>query len=144
MSKSRGRRIAFDYGQVRIGVAVCDPDAILATPLPFLSASHPKVQKEILALLDEYQPITIFVGYPKLLSGEDGQSVHLVDSFIEKLRTITSIPIVTIDERLSTVAAARKLRESGKNSKEARAHIDSMAAVTILESGLANEDRTLR
>jgi putative Holliday junction resolvase len=142
MSKSRGRRIAFDYGQVRIGVAVCDPDAILATPLPFLSTSHPKVLKEILSLLEEYQPIIIFVGYPKLLSGESGQSVLLVDSFIEKLKTITSIPIITIDERLSTVAAGRKLRDAGKSSKDARMHIDSMAAVTILESGLANEDRT--
>jgi putative Holliday junction resolvase len=142
MSKSRGRRIAFDYGQVRIGVAVCDPDAILATPLPFLSTSHPKVLKEILTLLEEYQPIIIFVGYPKLLSGESGPSVLLVDSFIEKLKTITSIPIITIDERLSTVAAGRKLRDSGKSSKDARMHIDSMAAVTILESGLANEDRT--
>jgi putative Holliday junction resolvase len=142
MSKSRGRRIAFDYGQVRIGVAICDPDAILATPLPFLSASHPKVLKEILTLLEDYQPITIFVGYPRLLSGESGQSVLLVDSFVEELKTITSIPIITIDERLSTVAAGRKLRDSGKSSKDARMHIDSMAAVTILESGLANEDRT--
>jgi putative Holliday junction resolvase len=100
------------------------------------------VLKEILTLLEDYQPITIFVGYPRLLSGESGQSVLLVDSFIEKLKTITSIPIITIDERLSTVAAGRKLRAAGKSSKDARMHIDSMAAVTILESGLANEDRT--
>ena len=72
---TRGRRLAFDYGSVRIGVAVCDPDAILATPLAFLSATHPKLNQQIEDLLDEYQPIEIFIGYPKHLSGADGESV---------------------------------------------------------------------
>ena len=142
MTHGRGRRLAFDYGQVRIGVAVCDPDAILATPLPHLISSHPKVMREILALLEEYQPISIFVGYPKLMSGENGQSVSLVDSFIDSLKEITEVPIITIDERLSTVDATRKLRDAGKTSKQSRTLVDSMAAVTILESGLAYERGT--
>ena len=140
MIASRGRRIAFDYGQVRIGVAICDPDGILATPLPHVSATNPKVLKEIAAILDEYEPIKIFVGYPKLLSGESGKAVELVDLFIASLKDLTSVPIIKVDERLSTVSATRKLQEAGKNSRQSRALIDSMAAVTILESGLANEN----
>lgn len=140
MTLSRGRRIAFDYGQVRIGVAICDPDGILSSPLPHLASSHPKLMREIVELLDEYQPVAIYVGYPKLMNGENGEAVSLVDSFIASLQAVTSIPIVLVDERLSTVSASRQLRDAGKNSKDSRLLIDSMAAVTILESGLAQEN----
>jgi len=53
----RGRRIAFDYGDTRIGVAICDPDGILATPLPFLDAQHPKLLHHIGELFTEFDPI---------------------------------------------------------------------------------------
>ena len=137
----RGRRIAFDYGQSRIGVAICDPDGILATPLPFIDARNPKVLREISSLLAEYEPIRIFLGRPKHLSGAEGEAVVKVDQFKESLESITSIEIIFIDERLSTVDAQRKLHEAGKNAKESRSLIDSIAAVAILESGLAHEAR---
>ena len=137
----RGRRLAFDYGSVRIGVAVCDPDAILATPLAFLSATHPKLNQQIEVLLDEYQPIEIFIGYPKHLSGADGESVALVEVFKEKLSLLTEVPLTFVDERLSTLSAAKSLREAGKNSKESKLLIDSMSAVAILEQGLRIEKR---
>lgn len=137
----RGRRIAFDYGSVRIGVAICDPDGILATPLPYLSTTHPKLDEEIAALLSEYQPIAIFIGYPRHLSGESGASVALVEEFKSKLSLITKVQLIYIDERLSTVSAAKLLKESGKNTKESRELIDSMSAVAILEQGLRSEQR---
>lgn len=137
----RGRRIAFDYGSVRIGVAICDPDGILATPLPYLSTTHPKLDQEIAALLLEYQPISIFIGYPRHLSGESGASVALVEEFKAKISLITKVPVIYIDERLSTVSAAKLLKESGKNIKESRELIDSMSAVAILEQGLRSEQR---
>lgn len=135
----RGRRIAFDYGQARIGVAICDPDGILASPLPFLDARHPKMLQSIDQLLVEYEPITIFVGKPKHLSGADGESVTMVEEFVSKLSSRCDIPILLIDERLSTVDAQRRLREAGKSARESKTLIDSMAAVAILESGLAHE-----
>jgi putative Holliday junction resolvase len=138
---ARGRRIAFDYGLARIGVAICDPDGILATPMPFLDARHPKMMRSVEELLAEYEPITIFLGLPKLLSGEDGGSAALVEAFAEQIATISDIPIVFIDERLSTVSAARKLQEAGKSAKDSKSLIDSMSAVLILESGLANEGK---
>jgi putative Holliday junction resolvase len=137
----RGRRIAFDYGEARIGVAICDPDGILATPLPFLDARKPKVIKDVVALFEEYQPIAIYLGKPKHLSGADGNSVAKVEVFASEIRKVIDIPIHFIDERLTTVDAQRKLREAGKSAKESRTLIDSMAAVAILEAGIASEAR---
>jgi putative Holliday junction resolvase len=76
----RGRRIAFDYGDARIGVAICDPDGILATPLPFLDAKHPKLIQHIGELVAEYEPLRIYLGEPKHLSGSDGAAVEKVRS----------------------------------------------------------------
>ena len=137
----RGRRIAFDYGDSRIGVAICDPDGILATPLPFLDSRHPKLVAQIKALFDEYLPIAIYVGEPRHLSGEEGIAVEKAHEFADSLRINFQIPIHFVDERLSTVDAARKLRESGKSTRESKTLIDSMAAVAILESGLARENQ---
>ena len=135
----RGRRIAFDYGQRRIGVAVSDPDGILATPLEFLEAKHPKLDRLLSDLIAEYQPRTIYLGLPRQLSGVEGSSAKMVRSFAAELAKITDTPILFIDERLSTVDAQAKLKAAGKNAKESKRLIDSMAAVTILERGLANE-----
>ena len=134
-----GRRIAFDYGDVRIGVAVCDPDGILATPLTTLQSKDPGLKKQIAELIDEYEPAKIYVGQPKLLSGEDGSAVAKVLVFTEMLTSNFDIPVILVDERLSTVSAAKQLRESGINAKDARSVIDAAAAVAILEQGLANE-----
>lgn len=137
----RGRRIAFDYGDSRIGVAVCDPDGILATPLAFLDSRHPKLAASIKGLFDEYEPISIYLGLPKHMSGEDGEAVAKVKNFASLLSEITPTEIIFIDERLSTVDAHRKLRESGKSAQDSKLLVDSMAAVAILEGGLAREDR---
>ena len=134
-----GRRIAFDYGDVRIGVAVCDPDGILATPLTTLQSKNPSLKKQIAELIDEYEPKKIYVGQPKLLSGEDGSAVAKVQVFTEMLTSNFDIPVAMVDERLSTVTAAKQLRESGVNAKDARSVIDAAAAVAILEQGLAND-----
>jgi putative Holliday junction resolvase len=137
----RGRRIAFDYGDARIGVAICDPDGILVTPLQFLDSRHPKLLTTIQELFSEYQPIAIFLGQPKHLSGSDGLAVEKVEDFATRLATVSDLPIIFVDERLSTKDAQRKLHEAGKNTKESRSLIDSMAAVAILEAGLARENR---
>ena len=134
-----GRRIAFDYGDVRIGVAVCDPDGILATPLTTLQSKDPTLKKQIAELIEEYEPVKIFVGQPKLLSGEDGSAVAKVQVFTEMLTSNFDIHVAMVDERLSTVSAAKQLRESGVNAKDARSVIDAAAAVAILEQGLAND-----
>jgi putative Holliday junction resolvase len=134
-----GRRFAFDYGDFRIGVAVCDPDGILATPLATLQSKDPQLKKQIAELIEEYEPIKFYVGQPKLLSGENGSAVAKVLIFTEMLTSSFDIPVAMVDERLSTVSATRQLRESGVNAKDARSVIDAAAAVAILEQGLAND-----
>lgn len=136
---NRGRRLAFDYGDVRIGVAVSDPDCILASPLPVLRSQSATLKDEISNLIFEYEPIQIFVGLPKHLSGNEGSATLKVRTFIEFLEKITHIPIELIDERLSTVSAQGRLRDSGVNAKDSKELIDSMSAVLILESGIARE-----
>jgi len=133
----RGRRIAFDYGDVRIGVAVCDPDAILSTPLTTLQSKSKDLFAHIVEILDEHEPIAIFLGKPTLLSGLSGDAVKKVEEFASQLALHTDIEIIFIDERLSTVSAMKNLQSAGINAKEARKSIDSMAAVAILEQGLA-------
>ena len=135
----RGRRIAFDYGDVRIGVAVSDPDSILASPLTTLASGNPKLFKEIAALFEEYEPVALFVGEPLNLSGDSSASAQKASEFAHKLRSEFNLPVTIVDERLSTVAATNAMRSSGINAKDARSRVDMAAAVAILEQGIALE-----
>ena len=133
-----GRRIAFDYGSVRIGVGLSDYSGIIATPLKFL-VNGENTFEEIKKLLENENPIYVVVGIPKHLSGTPGTKDSEVMVFISKLKNITELPIYGIDERLSTVNAAAKLREIGRDSKSAKELIDSAAAVGILEVAMEHE-----
>lgn len=135
----RGRRIAFDYGDVRIGVAICDPDGILASPLTTLSSTDKKLNSQIAEIFAEYEPVAIYVGKPSHMDGSSGIATEKAADFCALLATITQAPIFSIDERLSTVSAARNLRESGVSAKAAKSRIDQAAAVAILEFALATE-----
>jgi putative holliday junction resolvase len=134
-----GRRIAFDFGDVRIGVAITDPSGILSTPLSFLENAEEILTANISALYDEYQPIYTAIGFPSHLSGGESQKSKSVSEFAAKISEITENPIYFIDERLTTVSASRALREAGLNSKTSKGEIDSMAAVAILDSALNQE-----
>jgi putative Holliday junction resolvase len=135
----RGRRIAFDYGDVRIGVAISDPDSILASPLTTLTSGDPKLFQQIAVLFDEHEPVALYVGEPLNLSGESSASAQKAAAFAEKLQTEFHIPVTMIDERLSTVSATNAMRQSGVSAKDARSKVDMAAAVAILEQGLAIE-----
>lgn len=137
----RGRRIAFDYGDVRIGVAASDADSIICSPLTTLKSSDKSLLKSIAEIFLDIQPIQIFVGRPALLNGKDGAATDKAVAFADLLRGITDVEIIMVDERLSTVSAARNLRESGKNAKDSKESIDMAAAVGILEFAIDLEKR---
>ena len=101
----------------------------------------PSLKAEIAKLLEEYEPVKAYVGNPKLLNGSDGSAVAKVLEFTEFLTANFDLPMTLVDERLSTVTAAKKLRESGIDAKGAKSLIDAAAAVAILEQGMANEVR---
>lgn len=134
-----GRRLAFDYGDVRIGVAVCDADAILSTPLEPLDSKDPALLIRIKELVDEFEPVRIYVGDPLNLSGEPSESSAKARLFAGKLKDIVVCEVHMIDERLTTVSATALLTQAGITAKNQRRKIDSLSAVAILESGLARE-----
>lgn len=137
----RGRRLAVDVGDARIGVASCDPDAILATPVETVpgrdvAAAH----RRLAALVAEYEPIEVVVGLPRSLKGGEGPAAVKVRGFAQELaRTIAPVPVRLVDERMSTVTAAQGMRASGVSSRKGRAAIDQAAAVVILQSALETE-----
>ena len=137
----RGRRIAFDYGDVRIGVAVSDPDSILSSPLTTLKATEKSLLQQISGIFSDIEPVAIYVGRPALLSGNEGTAAEKAIEFASLLATITQIPIEMIDERMSTVSAARNLRDAGRTAKESKNAIDMAAAVAILEFAIEIEKR---
>jgi putative Holliday junction resolvase len=137
----RGRRIAFDYGDARIGVAASDADSIICSPIMTLKSSDKSLLKSITEIFLDIQPIQIFVGRPALLSGKDGAATDKAVAFADLLRGITDIEVIMVDERFSTVSATRNLRESGKNAKESKDSIDMAAAVGILEFAIDLEKR---
>lgn len=137
----RGRRIAFDYGDVRIGVATSDADSIICSPLTTLKSSDKSLLKSINEIFLEIQPVQVFVGRPALLSGKDGAATDKAVAFADLLQGITDAEVIMVDERLSTVSAARQLRDSGKNAKDSKDSIDMAAAVGILEFAIDIEKR---
>lgn len=134
----RGRRLGIDVGTVRIGVAVSDPDGILATPVETVrrerGTSH---LRRLVALADELEVVEVIVGLPRTLSDRAGTSADDAVSVAEALAArIRPVPVRLADERLTTVSAARSLREAGMRSREQRGMIDQVAAVTILQGWL--------
>ena len=134
-----GRRIAFDYGDVRIGVAITDSSGILATPLEFLTNSAEQLRTDLINVYENYLPIYTAVGYPLHLSGSESVKSASVTKFAQLISEISPAPIYLIDERMTTVSASRTLRDAGLNAKAAKGEIDSMAAVAILDSALNQE-----
>ena len=122
-------------------MAVSDPDSILSSPLTTLKATDKSLLKQISEILADIEPVAIFVGRPALLSGIDGSATEKATQFGAVLSTITQVPIEMIDERMSTVSAARNLREAGRNAKDSKAAIDMAAAVAILDFALEIEKR---
>jgi len=134
----RGRRLAFDFGTARIGVAVCDADGLLATPLAALDAKRYK--RAIAELIAEYQPIALYVGDPRHLSGAQSSSSEKAAAFAEELKEF-GIPVLLVDERMTTRAASRELSAAGISRKDQKKLIDSASAVAILELGMAKESQ---
>ena len=133
-----GKRIAFDFGTVRIGVAISDASGLLATPYKAISNSE-RTEEELLELFNEVQPIYIAIGLPQHLSGDKSSTQDSVMVFVENIRKNFPNPIYGIDERLSTVGANKRLKAAGHDSRSMKTIIDSAAAVEILERALELE-----
>ena len=136
-----GVRLALDVGSVRIGVAKCDAEGLLATPLVTIT-SGPDAVNEVYELVHEFEAKCVYVGKPISLAGKDTASTMAALDFASLLAKQLENDAVTvrlIDERLSTVSAQRGMHEAGRTVKQSRDAIDQAAAVVILEHALATE-----
>lgn len=143
MSKNK-RLVSIDFGMARLGLSVSDPTKLIATPMETLAAEKKmeKTAAKLLAFLENYCLRTesliegIVIGLPLMMNGKKGLLADEVFHFIEVLKTLTQIPIITWDERLTTVQAERALRESSLSRKKRAKCVDSVAAIIILQSYL--------
>ena len=148
----RGRRLGVDVGKVRVGVALSDPDGILATPLATVSRdlgaasdSVPADIAELARLVTEHEAVQIVVGLPIRLNGVEGPAAIDIRAYAQRLaRAVGHIPVVLADERMSTVVASRRLAERGVRGRRQRAVVDQAAAVEILQSWLDAQRRRTR
>jgi len=130
-----GRILGIDHGDARIGVALSDPSAFLASPLCVIKSTKTALD-EIDALVKEHGVATIVVGLPRNMNGSYGPAAEKVRAFMEKLREKVGVPVEEWDERLSTVSAHNALREAGLNGKKRKDVVDKVAAQIILQNYL--------
>lgn len=145
------RTIGLDFGLARIGIAVSDERKIIATPLQTLktekkielTAEKLLKELEVHQKLQNYQVDEIVIGLPLLMSGKTGFLADEVQHFIAILKERISIPIITWDERLTSVQAERSLRESSLTRKKRSSLVDTVAAVIILQNYLDSKIREI-
>lgn len=136
-----GVRLGVDVGRARIGVARCDPHALLATPLETVArdARGSADIERILSLAAEAGAVELVVGLPLGLSGHRTPSTEDAEAFAVRLTRVGGTPVRLVDERLSTTQAQGQLRAAGKKTKQTRGIIDQAAAVVILQHALDSE-----
>jgi putative Holliday junction resolvase len=129
------RILAIDLGRARIGVAISDELQLLAHPLETIPADKHATPR-LTQIIREKKVDHVVVGIPRQMNGQIGIAATEALAFVEKLRVVLPCPVVTWDERLTTVAAHRALRDAGKKTRDTRAYIDQVAAQMILQGYL--------
>ncbi|UVJ37878.1 Holliday junction resolvase RuvX [Arthrobacter sp. CJ23] len=139
----RGIKLGVDVGTVRVGLAICDPDGILATPFKTVSRDAKKNSdvRVIVKQAAERGAVQIFVGLPRTMKGEEHASARMATDYADLLvgelqRAGLDVPVNLVDERLTTVTAHRNLHEAGMSSKDHRKVVDQVAAAGILQHAI--------
>jgi putative Holliday junction resolvase len=131
------RVLALDVGDVRIGVALSDETGTLASGLLTLAAVGPRKDAQaVAALVREHGAGEVVVGLPLRLDGSLGSQGEKILSFVERLRRALRVPVVTRDERLTSVAADERLAEAGVRRRDRKGRIDQAAAALVLQEYL--------
>jgi putative holliday junction resolvase len=131
------RILALDHGTVRVGVAVSDELKMLASPLEFIPAEpFAEFLERLKTIIREKEVEAIVVGMPRNMDGSYGPAALKVQEFVAALRGALTVPIQTLDERLTSVQAQRFLRDSGRKAKQQKGRVDQTAAAILLQSHL--------
>jgi putative holliday junction resolvase len=131
----RRRLLGVDFGRVRIGIAVSDELGLLAHPVKTIPASH-EAAKLVAEIAREKNVERVVIGLPRHLNGDMGEAAAEALAFAEKLRKVLECEVVTWDERLTTIAANRALREGGRKMRDSKDVVDQVAAQMILQGYL--------
>jgi putative Holliday junction resolvase len=137
-----GTRLAVDVGSTRIGVARCDPDGLLASPLATVRRGHGDLDS-LASLAVGEGAIEVIVGLPTGLSGREGAAAAQARTFARELAArVAPLPVRLVDERFTTVVAHDALRQAGRGARARRPVVDKAAAALILQGALDNERAT--
>lgn len=131
------RILALDHGTRRVGVAVSDELKMIATPLEYIA---PEPFADFLArlkqILAEKEVELILIGLPRNMDGSYGPAAQKVQEFMTVLKTELTVPIKTLDERLTTVQANRSLLQANVRRDQRKEKVDKTAAAILLQSYL--------
>ncbi|MGG5174289.1 Holliday junction resolvase RuvX [Pseudarthrobacter sp. J1763] len=138
-----GVKLGVDVGTVRVGLAMCDPDSILATPFKTV-ARNPKKNTDVAVVLKHIQDLNVvevFVGLPRTMKGEEHASARMAYDYAQLLAeglaaAGSTVEVRMVDERLTTVSAHRSLHEAGVSSRDHRKVVDQVAAAGILQHAI--------
>lgn len=129
------RIMAVDLGSARTGIAVSDELGMLAQPYKTVAGGDASLDAVKIAA-DEMKPSLILVGLPRNMNGTYGPAADVARAFADQLREATGCRVQLWDERLTTLAAQRVLRESGRKARDQRGVVDQVAAQILLQSWL--------
>jgi putative Holliday junction resolvase len=135
--------LGIDFGRSRIGVAISDELRMLAHPLETIPAGK-KAAKRIAEIVRDRKIDSVVVGLPRNMDGTFGPAAEEVQKFVEELRALVPCNVTTWDERLTTVAAQRTLRQGGKKTRDTRGYVDQVAAQMILQGYLDRQEEAAR
>ncbi len=133
------RSLGLDVGDKRIGVALSDPEGILASPFTIINRQDESLDIEAIAgIISQHQVKQVIVGLPRSMDGSLGKQAEKVKAFTEKLSSRIHLPVEFRDERLTTILAKYLIRETGRRAKR-KVQDDAIAAALILQSYLDEE-----
>lgn len=134
------RILGLDFGSKTVGVAVSDPFGWTAQGVTIIRRkSESKLRQtyaQIEAIIAEYGVTKIILGYPVMLSGDEGERVEKTKAFMADLERRTGLPVTLRDERLTTVAANETMEEAGIPKSQWKEYVDMIAAQFILQGYL--------
>jgi len=133
-----GRVLAIDWGEVRLGLALCDAGQMLASPLETLERRKGKrfPMPRFLELVAAHEPVGLVVGLPLALDGSEGDSAAAARELADVVGARTGLPVALVDERLTTTRALRTVQEQGGSTKGRKADVDALAASILLQQWL--------
>jgi len=141
VARDRGRLLAVDYGERRVGLAISDPMGIIASPAGFIlrrAGKRPPIA-ELIRRATALEARGFVVGLPLDENGADTERGTEVRRVATELQRRTGLPVELIDERFTTAAALRAIHEMGGSTRQRKGDVDALAATSLLQIALARE-----